>query len=311
MKFATLKYNRSNKRGHATLGDEIMSLAAEQFLPRVDKRFEREYLRSVSENEKHLLIMNGWFCLYPADSFPPSESIEPVFIGFHINRSTRYFLSPQCIEYFKKHEPIGCRDRRTTQLLASKGVHSFQSKCLTLTFPKRDKEPSNGKVFLVDAENIPIPEHIYEEAIHITHITQNFWGDEIKTLMAKKLLALYRDEARLVITTKLHCALPCIALGVPVVFFGRSSEARISLLKDLNVKIYRAPNGLTGASYKKISKVLKNSPWGKIFRRLSGLMFTIFTGKVDWNPSPIDIEQEKQSLIKTTEDLVKQKLHVA
>lgn len=35
---------------------------------------------------------------------------------------------------------------------------------------------------------------------------------------ASALLKRYRDEAGLVITTALHCAQPCAALGIPVVF---------------------------------------------------------------------------------------------
>jgi hypothetical protein len=264
MKFASLKYNRSNN-----LGDEIESLAAEQFLPHLDKRFDRDSLHNISENEKYMLIMNGWFCHSPTDCFPPSDSIVPVFIGFHINKKkTRYFLNPQCIEYFKKHEPIGCRDRRTMELLSTKGVDAFYSKCLTLTFPKRTKEPINGKVFLVDVDSIPIPEPLYAGAIKITHITNDSWGDEIKTLLAKKLLAMYRDEARLVITTRLHCALPCIAIGVPVVYFGHSSDARTSLLKDL-ITINKVPNKFIGEFYKDVNRFLEDNVWGKIFRRAS------------------------------------------
>lgn len=35
---------------------------------------------------------------------------------------------------------------------------------------------------------------------------------------ARSLLAKYAEEATLVITSALHCAQPCLALGIPVVF---------------------------------------------------------------------------------------------
>ena len=287
MKFASLRYNFSNN-----LGDQMQTLATEQFFPRVAKKFDRDNLHNISEKEKYALIMNGWFSNYPTDCFPPSDSIVPIFIGFHINKEERqYFLNPQCIEYFKKHEPIGCRDKETMELLATKGVDAFYSKCLTLTFPKRTKEPLNGKVFIVDADTVPIPQYLYEEAVRITHITEDILGDELKTALAKKLLELYRDEARLVITTRLHCALPCIAMGIPVVFFERSSNDRTSLLKDL-IKINRMPNGFIGIIYKYTNRVWKNSARGKLFRKVSALL----TRHVDWNPFPVDIEQEKKTL---------------
>jgi hypothetical protein len=304
MKFAVLKYNFSTN-----LGDEIQSLAAEQFLPRVDRKFDRENLHNIAENERHVLIMNGWFCHHPADCFPLSDSIVPVFTGFHIYREkTQYFLTPQCIEYFKKHEPIGCRDLKTMELLAGKGVNAFYSKCLTLTFPKRNVEPNNGKVFLVDIDTIPIPESLYRGAIHITHGIEDLYGDDLKKAMAKKLLELYRDEARLVITTRLHCALPCIAMGVPVIFFGNSSDSRISLLKDLNIKINRMPNKYLRILYKLVNEVPGNRAWGSRFRKVFA---QIITRRVDWNPSPVDIEQEKRRLIDTTRDLIAQKISLS
>ena len=287
----------------------MQSLAAEQFLPRVDRKFDRDNLHNVSENEKHILIMNGWFCHNPVDCFPPSDSIVPVFVGFHLyGEKTQDLLTPQCIEYFKKHGPIGCRDRRTMELLAEKGIDSFYSKCLTITFPKRTKEPVNGKVFIVDADTIPIPQSLYEGAIHVTHSVEDLFGDEVKAALAKKLLELYRDEGSLVITTRLHCALPCISVGLPVIFFGDSSDSRISLLKDLNVQINRMPNKYLRGIYRFVNEVPRNREWGKRFRKVC---VPVFMRYVDWNPSPIDIKQEKEHLIDATRDLIAQKISLS
>ena len=73
MKYASLKYSIStnetefeeirthHKRVKFNIGDNIQSIAAEQFLPIVDKRFNRDALNKVLESEKYLLIMNGWY----------------------------------------------------------------------------------------------------------------------------------------------------------------------------------------------------------------------------------------------------------
>ncbi|MCL6620507.1 MAG: hypothetical protein K6T55_00245 [Syntrophobacterales bacterium] len=66
VKFASLKYDFCGN-----LGDEIQSVAAEQFLPRVDKKFDRDSLRQVSEPDRYLLILNGYFSRFPERSFPP------------------------------------------------------------------------------------------------------------------------------------------------------------------------------------------------------------------------------------------------
>ncbi|MBW1616959.1 MAG: polysaccharide pyruvyl transferase family protein [Deltaproteobacteria bacterium] len=230
--------------------------------------------------------MNGWFSDYPTTSFPPSASIAPIFIGFHItnsNNSTKYFLLPNGVKYFKQNEPIGCRDKDTMKLLAAKGIKSFYTRCLTLTFPKREIEPKKGKVFIVDAGHIPIPESLSKQAIKITHSAHSIYGHKIRMLMAKKLLATYRDEANLIITTRLHCALPCIAMGIPVIFFGNPNDYRLSPLSDINIKI--------------------NKPYNN-----KEITLSEFHKNIDWKPLPISIEQEKQVLKTLTQSRLQKKI---
>jgi len=293
MKYASLKYDYSDN-----LGDQIQSLAAEQFLPNIDKKFDRDTLKNVSEKDKYMIILNGWFSHSPKSCLPPSDSILPIFYGFHItdsNGTAKYFLSGKNIAYFKQHEPVGCRDKRTMELLANKGIKAFYSKCLTLTFPKRKREPENGKVFIVDADQIPIPKRIRKKAIKITHLVSGFYGEEIKYLIAKKLLELYRDKARLIITTRLHCALPCVAMGIPVIFFGDPDDYRVSILKDINIKIYK---------YNNFEKKL----FGYLSKKRTIAHLWMFLKKIDWNPKPVSVEGEKRQLITKVHELIRNKI---
>jgi hypothetical protein len=57
MKFASLKYNVSNN-----LGDQVQTLATEQFFPRVDKKFDRDNLHNISEKEK-ICSYHEWLVL--------------------------------------------------------------------------------------------------------------------------------------------------------------------------------------------------------------------------------------------------------
>lgn len=307
MKYASLKYDVVNTdledklpvMAEANLGDNIQTLAAEQYLPSVDKKFDRDYLKYSSNKEQYLLIMNGWFSKSPKTCLPAHDSIKPIFIGFHISKTAgtvKTFLSHECIEYFKRFEPIGCRDRQTAQYLESKGVKTFYSKCLTLTFPTRKESPKNGKVFIVDAFHIPVPSSLRREAFFISHECPDYYGDEIKTLIASKLLTLYQEKAKLVITTKLHCAMPCLAMGIPVIFFGDPNDYHLSILQDLGLKINQKPSQWTKLAWKGYSKVNKyNSE-------------RTFLKNVNWNPSPLDIEEEKQQLIKMTKELLSKHL---
>ena len=274
MKYASLKYGNTTN-----LGDQIQSFAAEQYLPAVDARFDRDSLASASADVKHVLIMNGWFSHSPRECFPPSEAIVPVFVGFHIAddaKTQAHFLSPSSIEYFKRYEPIGCRDIRTTEMLAERGVDAYCSKCLTLTFPPRAAGRIRDKVALVDAAGLPLPRFIRRGAVRLSHIVSGTCSDDTKRAMARRLLDFYRDEARLVITTRLHCALPCIAMRVPVVFFGNPRDYRLSILSDLNVPLYEYRTG--GIVQRFTGWTLRGIP------------------HVDWNPAPVLIEAEQLRL---------------
>ena len=59
VKYGLLTYRTEN------IGDEIQSIAARQFLPRVDVYVERDSLNNVVSDEKIKLIMNGWFTHKP------------------------------------------------------------------------------------------------------------------------------------------------------------------------------------------------------------------------------------------------------
>jgi len=59
VKYGLLTYRTEN------IGDEIQSIAARQFLPRVDIYVERDSLNNVVSDEKIKLIMNGWFTHKP------------------------------------------------------------------------------------------------------------------------------------------------------------------------------------------------------------------------------------------------------
>ncbi len=300
------------------IGDTIQSIAAERFLPQIDKKFDRDFLNTTVENDRCLLILNGWYTTRP-ENWPPCEGIIPVITSFHIanfKRIKRRLLNKKSIEYFKQYEPIGCRDQKTAEMLSAKGVETFYSKCLTLTFPKREKEPQDGKVFLVDIDTneIPVPSHIEDNAVKLSHSFPFYYSDQIKTMAARHLLEMYKQEARLVITTRLHSAIPCIAFGIPVIFFGDPKDYRLSLLYDLSVDIYRIPNEFTKYIYLTIRRIIRRignvsflKSLAKTLREIA--LRTFINKKVDWDPGPVDVESEKRALIETTREMVQNRVN--
>jgi len=46
-------------------------------------------------------------------------------------------------------------------------------------------------------------------------------SNEEKLVLSEEILSYYKDNAKLMITSRFHCAMPCIAMGIPVIFFGK------------------------------------------------------------------------------------------
>lgn len=254
MQYSLLKYDENSQ--FFNVGDNIQSLAAKQFLPRVDSYINREELGDY-KGEETSIILNGWFT-HNAANWVPSEKINPLFVSFHINNTAApLMLSPAGIAYLKKHEPIGCRDQYTTDLLQSKGIKAYFTGCLTLTldnYKVADRERCED-VFIVDPLygyttvrkitrnyktilrsfqrgkilelgkrkkhlNNFIDQELWNSAIHINQEPPaNTYTHEEKFKMADDLLKKYA-KAKLVITSRIHCALPCLAMGTPVIFIN-------------------------------------------------------------------------------------------
>lgn len=264
MLYASFLYGIEVPNRAINIGDYIQTVAVERLLPRIDLRIDRDSLNEYSGREPVQVVMNGWFTHAP-QNWPPSPNIEPVFVGFHMASKAVEALERHK-KYFEGRGSIGCRDHGTAARLQSWGIPSHVTYCCTLTFPPRDKEPENGKTFLVDADNIHIPRSLKKNIQKITHITPGI-GEQSALSYARELIDYYRSEAKLVITTRLHCVLPCIAMGIPVIFFGKANDYRTNIISDFGVPIYE----------KKFHKL--NKPWKSILET------------VDWSPKPVDIDE--------------------
>jgi hypothetical protein len=235
------------------IGDDIQSVAARRLLPKQlpVRLIDRDFVRR--DQPPTVLIANGWhmestyhsripFGLTPSllpleyrlrkflpllrsprlHSWPPHPNLTPFYISFHIcPDKRRLFLTNESIEHFKRFGPVGCRDTYTQRLLETAGVDAYFSGCLTLTLQRAEFARSKRQgIYFVDTPRIELPRLWQPEKAHfLTHKTAT--RDRVTRIeQAEKLLSLYAN-ARLVLTTRLHCFLPCIAFGTPVLFFVR------------------------------------------------------------------------------------------
>jgi hypothetical protein len=268
-----MRYGQLTVRA-GNIGDDLQSLAACQHLPvRPTVWVDRDTIHRDSHGDGRAgptaVIMNGWFS-GNAEAWPPAPSIHPIFVGFHVCGRFKPSVARHA-EYLKAFEPIGVRDAATGRFLEQLGIRTETTYCLTLTFPCRQRRPSAGKVFIVDAEDVAIPKSLRRGAIKMTHSMPPL-GPEATLPFAQTLLDMYRDEASLVITTRLHTALPCLAMGIPVVFFGSPADGRTSIVKAVGGTIY---------DRRLHAKSLGRGVLGRAL------------DQVDWSPEPLDLSAAK------------------
>jgi len=150
----------------SNLGDDIQSLAALQFYPRVDVLLHREYLNMVQSDDKIKVVINGWFMHRP-ENWPPAPVIKPLFISMHIDPRAAKEMLKQNLNYFKLFEPIGARDLFTKRLLEKHNIQSYFSGCLSLTLDykfnrlKFVKTDSSDYIVAVDVPT-PIMDILYK-----------------------------------------------------------------------------------------------------------------------------------------------------
>lgn len=241
-------------KGEGNIGDCIQTIAVCEALKQtglnlkyVVEGINRDDMRNY-EGESIFLPMQAWYGnSYGISCLPPSEKIRPVFIGFHLSKdddAREDFESRNGVSFLKKYEPIGCRDHDTEKYLRSKGVNAYFSACMTLTLPKREKSPENGKVFIVDVSTSIVnrlPEKIKNDAI--SDITHYYFFNEYPVTwnealhmedVARDTLLRYKNEASMVITSRIHCAMPCLAMGIPVVFIHSwPDDIRLDVLSGI------------------------------------------------------------------------------
>jgi hypothetical protein len=273
------------------IGDPIQSLAIENIYRKMEG--DRNILLinrddiSIYSGEPCCLVMQAWFGHY-ADTFPLpwSDKIKPIFIGFHlstINDTREKFIAEKIHLKMKPFEPIGCRDRNTMRFLQKLGLEAYFSGCMTLTFDARNNAPKNGKIFVVDLTKKAmkrLPKKIKD--IADTSITHFYYWDNYPVSWegaleleqeARKILDRYRDEARLVVTSKIHVAMPCVALRIPVIFIHEDADnERFDVLHGI-LPIYHP----------------RDMVW------------------LDWNPKPVNIDKLKNAIIKNAISRILQK----
>lgn len=274
-----------NSSGLMNIGDYIQAQAARQFFDNINVYIDRDWGLNKEQKEKVRMIMNGWYMDHP-ENFPPSEDIIPLYVSMHINNlGLPGLLREECVDYFKKHAPIGCRDYNTVELLKGKGVDAYFTGCLTLTLGRKyhysgkregiyivephfsTKDISRRPILLMKSMltlifhyqsvkciaqkkkdvsfksllhnavffkeyNKVFDKEILLKAQYINQMNREIgeMSYEERLKYAEKLIQMYA-KAECVITSRIHCALPCLGLETPVLFVVNSEADKMSTMR--------------------------------------------------------------------------------
>lgn len=242
MKYGLLMYKDTDN-----IGDDIQSYAASQFLPHVDYILDRENMMNfVSEDGKQVkVIMNAWY-IHNKYKFSFSPYIYPLFISMHLKKFPyedgltikENYITNDIKKIFKKYGPVGARDLNTKKLLEKLDIPNYFSGCLTLTIKKFDDVKKSNYICAVNINEKELEILKKKTSKKIITINQDIskgslsdksWSERKSQVI--QLLKLYQG-AELVVTTKLHCALPCLALETNVlVLYDNCFDDRMKTFK--------------------------------------------------------------------------------
>ena len=267
MRYGLFRYGYAQREGYwvdeVNIGDYVQSLAARQFLPQVDTLIERDSTADY-QGDRVRVIMNGWWHIYKGNAIP-SKQIDPLYISIHITNPKE--VSPETIAYFKQHEPIGCRDHATRDFLQGRGVDAYFSGCMTLTLGRTyavpPKERTNN-VYYVNFDRKILLNYVKSKIFRSVEFTPQKVRRSLKNIINQcfpdfgQCKHIYRDHsaplslsederfrladrylrdyarAKLVITTKIHCALPCAGMGTPAILvMTNPQDARFGGIREL------------------------------------------------------------------------------
>lgn len=240
--------------GLTNLGDTIQALAARRFLPRVDVLVPRERLSApLAEHDGPLrMILNGWF-MHDTNFWPPNPAIEPLLISMHFVQGGRprlrrwirsrleRMLSGPGAEFLRRWGPVGARDAFSLEQLERRGIPAYHSGCLTLTLPRREGIARADAIVACDVPPDALA-HLRTTAARpveeVTHVIGKQLDAVGRDAAANALLDRYAAAAA-VVTTRIHAALPCLALGTPVLLVHDARPPR--RIEDMTALFHSCP----------------------------------------------------------------------
>ena len=245
-KTALLTYRTGN------IGDDVQSLSLSQphLIGKPDLWIDRDQFPDYAEAGEVDLVANGFF-LCPSRSggiaFPPPANIRTRYVALCASNIPQ---TQETLAHFRASGPVGCRDLHSVKWCQSRGLVHYFASCPSCLLerdfdapgkPVADYDPG-GPIVLVDVNPLDLPPFGVSDRpfLCLTNRVRpgDYEGPEARFAALRRRLRVLRSAA-LVITNRLHVAMPCLGLGVPVVMVEADSLAfRLTALPPW-LKIHR------------------------------------------------------------------------
>lgn len=234
------------------LGDHIQTLALMQHVTPATL-LPRDHL---TPHPDLCLLANGYLS---GGKLPAPRDFRHVkYIGVHLGWERR---NPRDVEDLGRFGTVGCRDPATRDYLTRHGVPATLTGCATSALP-----PYSGAregVYGVDLSD-PMKEAVvrrFKHPIFLTHDLDPYYRwryhpEEIDGAVIVEQFERAHDylsrymRAELVITSRVHVALPSAAFGTPVLYVGvpEKSDDRVSGLTEGGIVRITSPSELSAAA---------------------------------------------------------------
>lgn len=240
----TIGFVNKRDKTHINFGDHLQNIVIKDLYSQMNIPDEEVYCLDFNEistyDGEYLILPVNQAISHKLNKFF-SRKIIPVFLG--ISRDTTA-IKPDEEQYLNRFAPIGCRDQELFDYLTEKNIPCYLSGCITLTLPSRDKEPDNAVPYIIEAPQYALdcmPLEMKKKAV----ISENTFYGTYEELVGDGTLESYiraryqeiKDNASVVITSRMHIASPCIGMGVPVILVRKSIDYRFAWI-DKYIPVY-------------------------------------------------------------------------
>lgn len=201
------------------IGDDFQSYVLARYLGRETGFVWRDGAADYS-GEVTDLIVNGFIT---KEALPIHESVRPIFLAGWFG--PMLLSCSGAVEFLSSHKPVGCRDTDSLERCLSAGLQPYFTGCPTvLCDPIEEEVPGSILMVDVDPRLFQSGDPHYRIQTRIPGTVQ--WGTNVVDFSLSQEERAYEcrrrhqwiSRAELVITSRIHIALPALGMGKAVVF---------------------------------------------------------------------------------------------